>query len=98
MAFQPQGSFNYTHVSANGNGDALKSGSGILHSVTINTKGASANVLTLYDSLIHGTGTVIAVIDTTSQVQTLVFDAWFQTGLSYSLATGTAADVTLNWL
>jgi hypothetical protein len=97
MAVQPTGSFQYTHVAANGNGDAVKSGSGVLHAVSVNTKGASSNVLTLYDSLTHGTGTTIAVIDTTAQVGALLLDVWFQTGLSYSLATGTAADVTLSW-
>jgi|SRR5271166_5230060 len=97
MAVQPSGSYQYTHLAANASTDGIKATGGTLHSVTINTKGASSNLLTLYDSLTHGTGTTIAIIDTTAQVQTLVFDAWFQTGLSCTLATGTAADVTLNW-
>ena len=41
MTFMPSGAFNFTHISALGNQDAVKSGPGILHSVTINTKGAS---------------------------------------------------------
>jgi hypothetical protein len=98
MALIPSGAFLFAHANTNANVDAQKSGSGTLHSVTINTKGASSNTLTLYDSLTHGAGTTIAVIDTTQQVQTLVFDAYFATGLSFSMATGTAADVTINYL
>ena len=77
--------------------DGIKSAVGVLHTVTINTKGATGNTLTLYDSLTHGTGNVIATIDTTAQIQTLVFDVAFLVGLSASLATGTAADVTISW-
>src|SRR5271166_1309981 len=98
MALIPSGAFNYTHIAANGNTDAIKSGVGVLHSVSINTKGASSNTLTLYDSLTHGTGNTIAVIDTTAQIQTILLDVALLTGLSVSLATGTAADITLSWL
>jgi hypothetical protein len=92
---QPKGATPH-HLAALGNSDALKSGAGVLASVTINTKGATANVLTLYDSLTHGTGTTLAVIDTTSAVTTLLYNVAFSTGLSASLATGTAADVTIS--
>lgn len=97
MALLPAGSFTFTHLSANGNSDAIKSGVGMLHAVTVNTKGATGNALTLYDSLTHGSGATIAVIDTTAQVTTLLLDVAFLVGLSCSLATGTAADVTLAW-
>jgi hypothetical protein len=92
---QPSTSFQFFHVSGNGNTDAALARPCQLHSVTINAKGATGNVLTIYDSLTHGSGNSVAVIDTTSQIQTLVFDAWLQVGLSYTLATGTAGDVTI---
>ena len=85
----------FTHISANGTSAAIKTGAGVLVSATVNTAGAAANVLTLYDSL-TGTGTVIAVIDATAIGQRLS-NLKFTTGLSAVLATGTAADITLVW-
>jgi hypothetical protein len=96
MAVQPTGAFNYSHQNTNTTGN-LKAAPGTLHTVTINTKGASSNTLTLYDNT-AASGTVIAVIDTTSQIQTLVFDIYFTTGLSFAIASGTAADVTIGWI
>lgn len=87
------GGYSFSHIAANTAGTTVKSGAGTLHSVTINTAGASSNVLTLYDNT-AASGTVIAIIDTTT-VRTLVFDAAFATGLEAVLATGTAADVTI---
>jgi hypothetical protein len=97
MAFQPQGAYQTTRVSGNGSGDAILGRPGQLHSVTINSKGLTGNTITLYDSLTHGAGTTIAVIDTTAQIQTLIFDAWLQTGLSYTMASGTAGDVAITY-
>lgn len=72
-----------------------KSGAGAWTSLCINTKGASANVATVYDSL-TGSGTVLAVIDTTTP--------WcgprgysVATGITVVTATGTAADLTLGY-
>jgi hypothetical protein len=91
----PSGCNNYTHLSGNGT-TTLKGGSGGLFGVTVNTKGASGNTLTLYDNT-GASGTVIAVIDTTAQVGVLNFGVGFSTGLTAVLATGTAADVTIAW-
>lgn len=85
----------YKHLAALGNTDAIKGAAGVLIGVVINTKGATANTLTLYDSLTHGTGTVIAVIDTTSTIGALAYNLAFATGLSASIAAGTSADVTV---
>jgi hypothetical protein len=89
---------NYKHLSANGNNLCAKQGAR-LKSVVINGKGAASNVLTLYDNAAGDTsGNVIAVIDTVNIVQpTLNYDVLTQTGLSATLATGTAADVTVCW-
>lgn len=87
----------YVHISTNASTNAIKSGAGILHKVCVNTKGASANVATVYDSL-TATGTVIAVIDTTTaNVACMNFDLAFATGLSVLTATGTAADLTVTY-
>jgi hypothetical protein len=95
MAGQPITGAGYKHISANGSG-VLKSAPGSLFSVTINTKGAASNVLTLYDNT-AASGTVLAVIDTTSQITVLDYYLDFAVGLSYALATGTAADVTISF-
>lgn len=84
------------HITTNAT-TTVKTGQGMLHSITINTKGASANVATVYDNT-AGSGTVLAVIDTTSGVQTLFYDVVFQTGLTVVTATGTAADLTVAYL
>lgn len=85
----------YTHVAANGSSDDVGTGSGIFVGVVINTEGASSNTLTIYDSLTHGAGTTIAVIDTTKAIGTIPYMVRLSTGLSYTMATGTAADVTI---
>ena len=97
MPLQPSGSFQYDHVAAFSNMDALAARPGMLHSVSISKKATTSGVLTLYDSLTHGTGNVIAIIDTIQGVATLLYDVWFQVGLSYSYAGTTAGDVTLAW-
>lgn len=68
----------------------------VLHSVTINTKGATANLLTLWDGP-SATGTQLASIDTTSNVGTLIYDIQCNTSLVAVLNTGTAADVTISY-
>ncbi len=95
MAFTPTGALNYSHQNALGT-TTVKSGSGYLHSLTINTKGATANTATLYDNT-SGSGTVIAVVDLTSNIQTLLFDIGFTTGLTVVIAGGTSGDITISY-
>lgn len=85
----------YTHIAANGETNVF-SGRGKLKKVVINSKGASSNVLTLYDNP-DNAGQVIGVIDTTDAVGTLEYDIDLKQGLTAVLATGTAADITLVW-
>jgi hypothetical protein len=68
----------------------------VLHSITINTKGAASNTLTVYDNT-TGSGTKIAAIDTTAQTQTLFYDIICRTGITVVSATGTGADITVSW-
>jgi hypothetical protein len=86
----------YTHLAANGTTNIL-AGGGFLHAVTINSKGASSNVLTLTDLNAPGGSRTIAVIDTTSQIGTLRYDILISS-LTAVMGTGTAADVTIAWL
>lgn len=90
------GAFNYAHINANGT-TTIKSGPGMLGALSINTKGASSNTITIYDST-TGSGTVIAVIDSTSQVFTFPFEVNFANGLTVVVASGTAPDITISWL
>jgi hypothetical protein len=95
MAQTPTGAINYSHQNALGT-TVVKSGAGLLHSICINTKGATSNTVTVYDNT-AASGTVIAVIDTTSQVQTLLYDIGFTVGLTVVLAAGTSADITVSY-
>lgn len=88
--------FKYSRQNTNTTG-TLKSGKGVLKRVVIGVKGATANVLTLYDNT-TASGTVIANIDTTVQPGDYDFDIVFDVGLSFQIATGTAADVTIVYL
>ncbi len=87
------GGYSFLNVSANTAGTTVKSGAGTLHSITINTKGASSNVMTVYDNT-AASGTKIGTFDTTAATGTFIFDTAFSTGLECVLATGTSADVT----
>lgn len=83
----------YSHITANTT-TTIKTGIGILKKIVVNTKGASSNIATVYDNT-TGTGTVIAVIDTTSEIGAMEYDLAFTTGLTIVTATGTPADLTV---
>jgi len=89
------GGWSVSHKATNATTTA-KSGAGVLHAITINTKGASSNTITVYDNT-AGSGTVMAVIDSTASVGTLIYDASFATGLTVVTATGTAPDITVTY-
>jgi hypothetical protein len=87
----------YTYTNSTGTGTTIiKSGAGTLHSICINTKGATANTLTVFDNT-AASGTKIGTIDTTAAVGCLIYDVAFATGLTLSSASGTGADVTTSW-
>lgn len=70
---------------------------GFLHCITINTKGASSNTLTVYDNASAASGTIIALIGTTGQEQTLIYDVNVVNGITCASATGTGADYTVSF-
>lgn len=89
-------SFFYTNINSNTT-TQVKSGAGYLHTITINTAGASSNTISVYDAT-SGTTSPIAIINGTAAAgSTLHFDINFQNGLRIITATGTAADITVSW-
>lgn len=85
----------YKHISANTGGVAVCANACVLKRVTINTKGATSNLLTLFDNPSAASGNVIAAIDTTTGVDSLEYDVQCLTGLFAVLAAGTPADLTI---
>lgn len=85
----------YQNIPAGTATTVVKSGAGTLRGISINTKGASANIITVYDN-VAGSGTKIAVIDGTSD-RDHIFDVAFATGLTIVSATGTGADITVRY-
>jgi len=83
----------FTNVAAGTATTTIKSGTGILIGISINTKGATGNTLTIYDNT-AGSGTKIATIDTTVQAGLYLYRLKFVTGLTCVSATGTGADYT----
>ena len=90
------GNNSFAHINANTAGVQVRLGNGQLHCVSINTKGATSNLLTLYDGTSTG-GTVIGAWDTTVLPGMWELDCAFLTGLFAVLASGTAADITLTF-
>lgn len=94
-------SYSYTNiVLAAPTTTAIKSGSGLLHSITIN-KPVAASVITVYDNT-AGSGTLIATITLPAALLTEgpysgIYDVAFATGLTIVTATG-ASDITVAWL
>lgn len=85
---------NYTHLTGTFTTTGI-SGAGInakLHSVSVNTKGVSPNLLTIADS--KGT---IAVIDTSAGPAYWLFDCDTQGQLTAASAAGTGGDITITW-
>lgn len=70
----------------------IKSGSGTLHSVTINTLGTTASVCSVYDGDV-ATGTLIATIDSLNLSGQFQYDVAFYTSLTIK-CTGTP-DITV---
>lgn len=74
----------------------VKSTAGMLHSITVNSKGTVASSITIYNAL-TATGTPIAIIDSLNLYGTFSFDVYFNTGLTI-VTTGTVApNVTVSY-
>jgi len=95
MAATLTGALSVTHINSNAT-TVVKTGFGMLHTICINSKGATGNTATVYDNT-AASGTIIAVIDTTAQVQTLLYDAQVAIGITIVTAIGTAPDITVTY-
>lgn len=82
----------FVHITGNAT-TLAKSGPGTLHSVLINVSGLLATRATIYDNT-SGSGTVIAVIDTTKSEPLFTYNVSFSIGLTI-VTTGGAVDLTV---
>lgn len=89
LAGQP--SFGFTNI-ATATTTTVKSGSGHLHTLVINTTAAGA--ITVYDNT-AGSGTKIATFPASVAVGTYIFDCAFSTGLT--IVTAAASDITVTY-
>jgi len=85
----------FSHIKTNTT-TVVKSGSGIFHSLLINTPGLVAASAAIYDNT-SASGTVIAVVDTTRTSPLLIYNVAFTTGLTIVTTGGTAADLTVTY-
>jgi hypothetical protein len=83
------------NTAANTAGHLVKSGAGVLRSISINTPGLTSSCV-LYDGTAVEGGVKLATIGTLAQ-GSLQFDLAFDVGLFMVLAGGTAADVTVGF-
>ncbi len=72
----------------------VKTGSGLLHAININTIGTTSTV-TVYDNT-AGSGTKIATLSSVAQ-NCLIYDCKFTTGLTIVTAGGAPADITVTY-
>jgi len=95
LSAEPAGAivFAYTRISSNAT-TVVKVGRGTLFSITINTRGTTSNTATVYDN-VAASGNVIAIIDTTASIGTLIYNVHVETGITVVTATGGAPDLTV---
>lgn len=92
------GGYNYRNITAAApTTTVVKTGAGILHSITFNTPTATA-VITIYDNT-SAAGTKIGTITVPASPQavTLMYDVVFGTGLTFTTATA-ACDITVAYV
>lgn len=87
--------YSFNHISAAAT-TVVKSGAGVLHTLSVNNLGTVASVTTVYNNT-AGSGAVIAVINTLAGQESYIYDVAFDTGLTV-VTTGTVApDVTVSF-
>lgn len=88
----------YNNIVGTTAGVVVKSGAGMLHSLTINKPVASA-VITLFDNTAASgpkIGTITLPATLTSDTDFMLYDVAFSTGLTISVATG-STDLTVSY-
>lgn len=83
--------FDYRNI-ATGTTTVVKSGTGILNAITVNTTAAGA--ITVYDNT-AGSGTKIATLKASVVEGTYEFNVAFKTGLT--IVTAAASDITVSF-
>lgn len=74
----------------------VKSGAGVLHGITVNSKGTVASAIVVYNNT-AGSGTKIGTIDSLNLSGSFFFDIAFTNGLTV-VTTGTVApDITVSY-
>lgn len=87
--------YTYSHIST-ATTTTVKSGAGVLHTITVNGLGTVASSTTVYDNT-AASGTVIAIINTLAGQTSYIYDIAFGTGLTL-VTTGTVApDITVSY-
>lgn len=92
------GGYNYNNITAAApTATVVKTGAGVLHSITFNKPLATA-VVTIYDNT-AASGTAIGTITIPASPQpvTLLYDVAFSTGLTINTATA-ACDITVSFI
>lgn len=89
--FKVEERFSYTNITS-ATTTTVKSGSGFLHCITINT--TAAGTITIYDNT-AGSGTKIGTLKASVAENTYYFDTTFGTGLT--IVTAAASDITVSW-
>ena len=92
------GGYNYVNITAAApTTTTIKTGTGVLHTITFN-KPVATGVVTVYDNT-AGSGTAIATITIPASPMpvTLVYDATFTVGLTIVSATA-AQDITVSYI
>lgn len=84
-------SFGFTNI-ASATTTTVKSGSGHLHSIVVNT--TAAGTITIYDNT-AGSGTKIGIMKASIVEGTYLFNCAFATGLT--IVTGAASDITVTY-
>lgn len=83
--------YSYTNISS-ATTTTVKSGSGFLHAIVINT--TAAGTITVYDNT-AGSGTTIATIAASSADKTLIYNVSFTVGLT--IVTAAASNITVSY-
>ncbi len=90
-----ESSYLYNHIST-ATTTVVKTEAGILHAISVNSKGTIASAITVYDNT-AASGAVIGIIDSLNLSGVFVFDVAFSTGLTI-VTTGTVApDITVSY-
>ena len=87
--------FSFVNVTGANSSTVVKTGSGVVHTVTINTRGTGSTVA-LYDD-IAGVGNKIATIDTTLSTTAFLYDVIFTNGLTAVTVGASGADLTISY-